>query len=130
LLSVSIRGIILQSNPNVKQLGYKIAKKVKEMRKYMKISGLAVICSIAVAGLSIAGLPDAMASDKTLVDYLNDKNVSFLIVNTGENARLTTFGWQEAKVSCKTIRTAGFNVSNIRNYDAETRAETIAVCKN
>jgi len=96
----------------------------------MKISGLAVICSIAVAGLSIAGLPDAMASDKTLVDYLNDKNVSFLIVNTGENARLTTFGWQEAKVSCKTIRTAGFNVSNIRNYDAETRAETIAVCKN
>ena len=100
------------------------------MKNYLKISALAAVCSILVAGASIAGMETAQADERTLVEYLNDKNVSFLIVNTGENARLTTFGYQPAAESCKTIRTAGFNVSNIRNYDADAFAETVAVCKN
>ncbi len=100
------------------------------MKKNLKMGGLAMICSLAIAGISVAGLPARVASEITLVDYLNSRDVSFLIVNTGENARLTTYGWQPAEKSCKTIRTAGFNVSNIANYDAESGDETIAVCQN
>lgn len=100
------------------------------MKKYIKLSGLAAICSVFVTSMAVLGVADASAEQKTLVDYLNDKNVSFLIVNTGATARLTTFGWKDATESCKFIRTAGFNVSNIRNFAEDALAETNAVCKN
>ena len=94
----------------------------------MKLAALAAVSTVLVTGASIAGIDLQEKSNKTLADYLNDKNVSFLIVNTGPNARLTTFGWQDANKSCKTIRNAGFNVTKVRNYAAETRAETSADC--
>ena len=119
---VSIRGIILQSNPIVKHLGYKNVKNVKKGEKMKKISMLSIAAAIFVSNLAFATPP-------TLVDYLNGRNVSFLIVNTGMTARLTTFGWKNAAEGCKTIKTAGFNVSNVRNYENDTLVETSAVCK-
>ena len=92
------------------------------MKKYIKFSGLVVICTVF-------GIANAATEAKTLVDYLNDRNVSFLIVNSGPYARLTTYGWQDAEKSCKTIRTGGYNVGNIRNFSAEGLKETNAVCK-
>ena len=99
------------------------------MKKYIKFSGLAVICTVFVTSMSVFGISNAAADAETLVDYLNDKNVSFLIVNSGPHAKLTTYGWQDAEKSCKTIKTVGYNVSNIRNYAAEGLVETNAVCK-
>ena len=99
------------------------------MKKYTKLSGLAAICAIFVTSMSVLGSAAAAPEQKTLVDYLNDQNVSFLIVNTGENAKLTTYGWQDASTSCKTIRAAGFNVSNIRNFAEVELFETNAICK-
>ena len=92
------------------------------MKKYIKFSVLVVICTVF-------GISNAATEAKTLVDYLNDRNVSFLIVNSGQYARLTTYGWQDAEKSCKTIRTGGYNVGNIRNFSAEGLKETNAVCK-
>ena len=99
------------------------------MKKYIKFSGLAVICTVFVTTMSVFGISTASAGAKPLIDYLNDKNISFLLVNTGTRTKLTTFGWQDATISCKTIRTAGYNVSNIRNFTAEGFDETNAVCK-
>lgn len=100
------------------------------MKKYIKLSGLAAVCSVFVTSTAVLGVADVAAEQRTLVDYLNDKNVSHLIVNTGVAARLTTYGWKNATESCKIIRTAGFNVSNIRNFAKDTLVETNAVCKN
>ena len=100
------------------------------MKRYLKLSMLAAICAVGVAGAAIAGITTPEPKPATLVDYLNGENVSFLIVNTGPNARLTTFGWKDAAVGCTTIRKIGFNVSNIRNYSSEDRIETNAVCQN
>lgn len=99
------------------------------MKKYTKLSGLAAICTVFVTSMSVLGSASAAPEERTLVEYLNDKNVSFLIINTGENAKLTTYGWQDASASCKTIRTAGFNVSNIRNFAEVGLIETNAICK-
>ncbi len=99
------------------------------MKKYIKLSALAAICSVFVTSAAVLGVANAVPEEKTLVDYLNDKNVSFLIVNSGENARLTTFGWQDAAVSCKTIRNAGYNVSKIRDLAVDGLVETNANCK-
>lgn len=87
------------------------------------------IIKISMLGAAMAVFSTAFA-ENTLVDYLNEREVSFLIVNSGPNARLTTFGWVAAAEGCKTIRTAGFNVGNVRNFDAETNTMTEAVCKN
>jgi len=100
------------------------------MKKHLKISILAVFATIFVTTMSIAAVSEPKSAPKTLVDYLNDKNVSFLIVNSGPTARLTTFGWQDAAKGCATIRTAGFNVSKIRNYSTQDRVETVAECRN
>ena len=99
------------------------------MKKYIKFSGLAVICTVFVTSMSVFGISYAATEAETLVDYLNDKNVSFLIVNSGPHAKLTTYGWQDAEKSCKTIKTGGYNVSNIRNFTVEGLIETNAVCK-
>ena len=99
------------------------------MKNYIKFSGLAVVCTVFVTSMSVFGISYAAVEPETLVDYLNDKNVSFLIVNSGQHAKLTTYGWQDAEKSCKTIKTAGYNVSNIRNFSTEGLVETNAVCK-
>lgn len=98
------------------------------MKKYIKLSGLAAICTVFVTTAAVFGVANATTEERTLVNYLNDKNISFLIVNSGQNARLTTFGWQDAEKSCKTIRKAGFNVSRIRNFTAEEQVESNATC--
>lgn len=100
------------------------------MKRYIKLSMLAAISTVLVAGTAIAGMTSPKPAPATLVDYLNGENVSFLIVNTGPTARLTTFGWKNAADGCTTIRKVGFNVSKIRNYSSEERIETNAVCSN
>jgi len=104
-------------------------KKGEKMKKYIKLSAMAAFSCVFVTTAAVSGMRGEESSPPTLVDYLNGKNISFLIVNTGMNARLTTFGWQDAAKTCKNIRTAGFNVSNVSNYAADTREETNAVCK-
>lgn len=80
------------------------------MKNVIKLGVLSVIFTIFITGSAIAVIPKEDVGSKTLIDYLNDKNVSFLIVNSGTEVRLTTVDWQDASQICKIIRTAGFNV--------------------
>lgn len=98
------------------------------MKNYRKLSGLVVISAIFMSAMSFSAAAYAAPEQRTLVDYLNDRNVTFLIVNSGQYAKLTTYGWQSASESCKTIRTAGFNVSKIKSFSSEGLIETNAIC--
>jgi hypothetical protein len=108
-----------------RELGYKLRKKVKKMKNYLKLSALAAVTTIFVTFTSISGIAVAKSDAETLTDYLSDKNVSFLIVH-GE--KLTTFGQKSAKSVCKDIKEAGFSVKTIRNYSKDERIETVASC--
>jgi hypothetical protein len=123
LLLVSIRSIIHESNPNVKQLGYKITKKVKNMKNVIKISILAGLLA------SYAAVADATSLKKSLTDYLNDQNTSFLIVHSIDGGRLTTFGLESAAAVCKNIKSAGYSIETVRNYSADARIQTAVNCK-
>lgn len=98
------------------------------MKNYRKLSGLAGISALLVSVIAFSGASYAAPEQRTLVDYLNDRNVTFLIVNSGQYAKLTTYGWQNAAKSCKVIRTAGYNVSKIKNFSSEGLIETNARC--
>ena len=95
------------------------------MKKSLKISTLGVISTIFVSYMAILGLPAQAAQEKTLTEYLYNRDVSFLIVN-GE--KLTTFGWKSAKEGCQDIKNAGFSVKTVRNYSKEDRVETVTNC--
>jgi hypothetical protein len=95
------------------------------MKKSLKISTLGVITTFFVAYMAILGIPAHAASEKTLTEYLYNRDVSFLIVN-GE--KLTTFGWKSASEACKDIKNAGFSVKTIRNYSKDDRVETVVGC--
>lgn len=95
------------------------------MKKSLKISTLGVITTVFVTYMAILGLPAQAAQEKTLTEYLYNRDVSFLIVN-GE--KLTTFGWKSASDACKTIKEAGFSVKTIRNYSKDDRVETVSNC--
>jgi len=95
----------------------------------MKMGGLLGFLSILLAGTVIAGLPEEKSTAETLTDYLNDKNVSYLIVKSGDSSKLSTFGWLSAKKGCQNIKSAGFSVVTVRNFAPEPNDMTETVCK-
>jgi hypothetical protein len=94
-------------------------KKVKNMKNIIKISMLGAILASGVA----------FAGEKSIHDFLNDQKVSYLLVNSGETSRLTTFGWDTAEAVCEYVQNAGYTVKTVRNYDKVERVETFATCK-
>ena len=95
------------------------------MKNTLKINVLAVFATIFVSWAAISGIPQAVAQEKTLTEYLYNKDVSFLIVS---GQKLTTFGQESAKAVCKDIKEAGFSVKTVRNYSKDQRVETVVSC--
>ena len=92
------------------------------MKNIIKIS---ILATLMVSGGVFA---DEKVLVKTITDYLNDKNASYFIVRSGNDARLTTFGLESAAAVCKDIKSAGYSMKTVRNYSKDERIMTVVDC--